>query len=112
MTKLLCRLSFSFFVLTAAGLGLPNTTFCQTDKLGIVKYTSPAGMTKLPKDNVIAFSQFDQASGKFCIITLYGATPGTGNAKSDFAREWNNLVVKTFTTAETSPKTDTSTEDG
>ena len=91
---------------------IPQTAFSQTEKLGVVKYTSPAGMSKTPKENVVAFSQFDQATGKFCIITLYGATPGTGNAKSDFAREWNNLVVKSFTTAEASPKTETSSEDG
>lgn len=91
---------------------IPQAAFGQTEKLGIVKYVSPAGMNKLPKENVVAFSQFDQTTGKFCIITLYGATPGTGNAKSDFAREWNNLVVKTFTTAEANPSTETSSEDG
>ena len=106
------KLIFGLFILTAFGLLIPQTALCQAEKLGIVKYTAPTGMNKLPKENVVAFSQFDQATGKFCIITLYGATPGTGNAKSDFAREWNNLVVKTFTTAEASPKTDTSTEDG
>ena len=102
--SLLVTLTFCFFY--------PQAAVCQTEKLGIVKYTSPSGMNKLPKENVVAFSQFDQATGKFCIITLYGATPGTGNAKSDFAREWNNLVVKIFTTAEANPLTETSSEDG
>ena len=106
------RIILGLFATLILGLFIPNTVFCQTEKLGIVKYTSPAGMNKLPKDNVVAFSQFDQATGKFCIITLYGATAGTGNAKSDFAREWKNLVVKTFTTAEANPSTETSSEDG
>ena len=112
MAKLFFRLSFSLFVFTAVGLLTAQAVFCQREKLGIVKYTSPAGMNKTPKDNVVAFSEFDQATGKFCIITLYGATPGTGNAQSDFAREWNNLVLKSFKTAEASPKTETSSEDG
>ncbi|HEV7700604.1 MAG TPA: hypothetical protein VGO43_10290 [Pyrinomonadaceae bacterium] len=108
MTKLLCKLTF----VALLGVLTASTALGQTEKLGNVKYTAPAGMSKMPKDNVVAFSQFDQATGKFCIITLYGATPGTGNAKGDFAREWDNLVVKTFTTAEASPKTETSSEDG
>ena len=83
MTKLFCQLSFCLFVFTAIVSFAAPSAFCQTEKLGIVKYTSPSGMNKLPKENVVAFSQFDQATGKFCIITLYGATPGTGNAKSD-----------------------------
>jgi len=111
-SKISHRIIFALFATVILGLFIPQTVFCQVEKLGIVKYTAPAGMTKTPKENVVAFGQFDQATGKFCIITLYGATPGTGNAKSDFAREWNNLVVKTFTTAEANPSTETSSEDG
>lgn len=111
MTKLFCKLSFSLFVLTAFGLLAPQTLFCQAEKLGIVKYTSPKGMTKLPKENVVSFSELNQQTGKYCIITLYGATPGTGNAESDFKREWNNLVVKMMK-VEANPTTDTSTADG
>lgn len=106
------RIILGLFLTLTFYLLIPEAVFAQTEKLGVVKYTPPAGMNKAPKENVVAFSQFDQATGKFCIITLYGATPGTGNAKSDFAREWNNLVVKTFTTAEANPSTETSSEDG
>jgi hypothetical protein len=106
------KMSFVLFALTVIVFLVASAAFGQTEKLGIVKYTPPKGMNKLPKENVVAFSEFDQATGKYCIITLYGATPGTGNAKSDFAREWNNLVVKTFTTAEANPSTETSSEDG
>lgn len=98
--------------LIAFGLLFTQAVFSQTEKLGIVKYTPPAGMSKLPKENTVAFNQYDQATGKFCIITLYGATPGTGNAKGDFAREWNNLVLKTFTTAEKNPSTESTSADG
>lgn len=90
----------------------PQAVFSQMEKLGIVQYTPPKGMSKAPKENIVAFSAIDQTTGKFCIITLYGATPGTGNAQSDFAREWNTLVVKTLDKAEASPKLDTTTADG
>ncbi len=111
MTKLFNTLSFSFFVFIALGLLGTEAVFCQTEKLGIVQYTPPKGMTKLPKENVVAFSELNQQTGKYCIITLYGATPGTGNPNSDFTREWNNLVVKALK-AEANPKTDTQTGDG
>ena len=111
MTRLFYKLSFSLFVFTALGLLIPQTAFCQTEKLGIVQYTPPKGMTKLPKENVVAFSELNQATGAYCIITLYGATPGTGNPHSDFTREWNNLVVKTMK-AEANPKTDVQKADG
>src|SRR5688500_13149193 len=84
---------------------IPQQVFCQTEKLGIVNYTAPNGMDKLPREHLVAFSELNQATGKYCIITLYGATPGTGSPQGDFKREWNNLVVKTMK-AEASPKTD------
>ena len=94
-----------------AFLMVPYIVAGQVEKLGIVQYTPPKGMSKTVKENVVAFSELNQATGTYCIITLYGATPGTGNPKSDFTREWNNLVVKTMK-AETSPKTETQAADG
>lgn len=90
----------------------PQSVICQTEKLGIVKYTPVKGWTKTVKvENVIAFSSVNQTTGGFCIITLYGATPGTGNAQSDFTREWKNLVVNVLGAAE-NPKTETESADG
>jgi len=106
------RIILVSFVSLIICLFQPVNAFSQREKLGIVNYIPPTGMTKLPKENVIVFSELNQTTGKYCIITLYGATPGTGNAKSDFTREWNNLVVKTLDKAEASPKTDVSNADG
>jgi len=103
--------SFCLAVVIGAGFLTPPTAFSQIEKLGIVKYTSPNGMTKLPKENTVAFSAMNQTTGKYCIITLYGATPGTGNPTSDFRREWNNLVVKQMK-AEPNPTTETTAADG
>ena len=89
-----------------------QTAFGQAEKLGIVKYTPPPGWNKTQtQPNVIAFSKLNQTTGAFCIITLYGATPGTGNPQSDFTREWNNLVVQNMK-AEANPPTETAAEDG
>jgi hypothetical protein len=105
------RLILGLFVTLMFCLFIPQTVFCQTEKLGIVKYTPPQGWAKTPKENVIGFTEYNQATGKFCIITLYGATPGTGSPSGDFARDWAKLVVGTMK-AEANPKTDTQSAEG
>jgi hypothetical protein len=112
MTKCFYRLVFYFCSLVIVFSFAPQTTFGQTEKLGIVKYTPPPAWNKTQtQQNVVAFSILNQTTGGFCIITLYGATPGTGNAQSDFTREWNNLVVQTMK-AEANPQTETDAADG
>ena len=92
-------------------LSSSQMVFSQTEKLGIVNYKAVSGWAKTPKENVVAFTHVDQATGKYCIITLYGATPGSGNPDSDFAREWKNLVLKNMK-ADANPKTDEQKADG
>lgn len=104
-SEIFYKLSLSLFVLVVVGLFIPPPAFGQTEKLGIINYTPPKGMDKLPRENIVAFSELNQTTGKYCMITLYGATPGTGSPQGDFKREWNNLVVKTMK-AEANPKTD------
>ena len=102
---------FICFALSALVLLIPQTVFCQTEKLGIVSYTPPKGWKKTPNENIVTYSELNETSGRFCTITLYGATPGTGNPQSDFAREWDNLVVKPFK-GDANPKTETEAADG
>lgn len=91
---------------------VPQTAFCQTEKLGIVRYIPPPGWNKTQtRENVIAFSSLNQTTGGFCIITLYGATPSAGNPQSEFTKEWDNLVVQPLK-AEANPKTETESADG
>ena len=87
----------------------PHRAYCQTEKLGVVTYTAPTGFTKTTKENIVAFTNVDAATGKFCIITLYGATPGTGTPAGDFKREWANIVLKNMK-ADAAPQTETDTD--
>ena len=104
MTNYSHKLGVCFFTLMLAVL-IPRVASAQTEKLGIVKYTAPSGWTKTQKqENVIVFSAQNQTGG-LCIITLYGATPGTGNPQSDFAKEWQTLVVQNMK-AEANPATE------
>ena len=111
ISKISHKIILSLFVTLIICLFASQTVFSQTEKLGIVSYTAPKGWSKTTKENIVAFTQVNQATGAFCIITLYGATPGTGDPKSDFKREWNNLVIKPLN-AEANPKTDTQLADG
>lgn len=104
------KLSFSLLVLMVVSLFIPQAAFCQTEKLGFVNYTPPKGWQKTPSENIVTFSELNEATGHFCTITLYGATPGTGTPQSDFAREWHNLVVKPFK-GDANPKTETEAAD-
>ena len=89
----------------------PLPVFSQTETLGVVQYTPPKGWTKTLKENVVTFSDINQASGRFCFITLYGATSSVGTPQQDFAKEWNNLVVKPWS-GEANPKTETQAVSG
>jgi len=90
---------------------LPAAISCQTEKLGDIKYTPVKGWTKTTKDHAVVFSEVDKASGKFCFITLYAASPGTGSPQKDFAREWNERVVRPWS-GEADPKTEIEASDG
>lgn len=105
LLKTFYRSFLALCILAAIFLCIPQTAVAQSEKLGIVTYTPPLGWNKTQtQPNVIAFSIRNQTTGAFCIITLYGATPGTGNPQSDFARDWNKLVVQTMN-AEANPQT-------
>jgi len=92
-------------------LFISQAVVAQTENLGAVKYTPPKGWTKTQKDNVVTFSEINQAAGTFCLITLYGATSSTGTPENDFAVAWNNLVVKPLS-AEANPQTETEKAEG
>ncbi len=105
------RIILGLLVTLIPCLFVPQTAFCQTEKLGIVSYTPPKAWKKTPGENIVTFSELNETTGRFCTITLYGATPGTGNPQSDFAREWDNLVIKPFK-GDANPKTETAAADG
>src|SRR6185436_15556903 len=66
------------------------------------------GWQKTSKQSFISFVTVNQTTGGFCLIALYSAVPGSGNANQDFEKEWDDLVVKPYG-AEKNPKTETQT---
>jgi hypothetical protein len=106
MNKILSILS-SFIVC----LSFSHAVVAQKESLGAVKYTPPKGWTKTEKENVVTFSEINQAAGTFCLITLYGANSSTGSPETDFTGAWNNLVVKPWG-ADANPETATEKAEG
>lgn len=92
-------------------LFLSHTVMAQKESFGAVKYTPPKGWTKTQNENAVTFSEINQATGKFCIITLYGVTASTGAPERDFAGVWNNRVEKILG-AQANPKTETVSAEG
>jgi|SRR5215213_3725084 len=97
------KMNTSVLVGLAVSLFVARAVAAQTEKLGLVQYTPPQGWAKSAKEHAVVFSDINQATGRFCFITLYTAGPSTGDPKSDFAREWNARVVQPWG-AEANPK--------
>jgi hypothetical protein len=107
IVKTICFLFiFSMICLLAA-----RASFSQAENLGSIRYLPPKGFIKNAKDHAVVYSEIDQKAGNFCFITLYAETTSTGNAKSDFAREWKTRVVEPWG-GEATPKTQTEPDNG
>jgi hypothetical protein len=105
------KIVFGLFIAQVLCLSVPQSAFCQTETLDIIQYMPPKGWTKTPKEGVMVFSDINQSTHGFCILTVYASTASAGSPQKDFANEWNELIVRPFK-AEANPKTETQTQDG
>ena len=101
--KISDRIILGLFVTLIFCLFIPQTVFSQTERMGIVQYTPPKGWKKIAKvengNAGVAFYEDNETTGKFCVITLFGAIESLGNPNKDFESEWNNRAVKGFKAA-------------
>ncbi|MEQ1761787.1 MAG: hypothetical protein ABL984_01445 [Pyrinomonadaceae bacterium] len=95
----------TIFLLTA------TFTSAQTQTLGAIKFTPPAGFAKNATDHAVVYSTVHQNTGQFCFITLYREVASSGSPQKDFASEWDTRVVKPFG-GEPTPKTVTEPDNG
>src|SRR5947207_359145 len=105
------KITLVLFATIAFCLFMPQTTFCQTEKLDIVEYTPPKGWTKTPKEGAVTYSYVNQSRTGLCVITVFASTASAGSPSKDFSKAWNELVVKPFK-AEANPKTEMQSSDG
>ncbi|HEX2630985.1 MAG TPA: hypothetical protein VHM26_18340 [Chitinophagaceae bacterium] len=76
--------------------------FAQKQTFDIATYTAPKGWNKQAKESAIQLAKED-ASGAFCLITLYKSLPTNNEAKKNFDVSWDALV-KTQLDTKTDPE--------
>ncbi len=59
----------------------------------LATFNPPAGWKKENKEGVTLYTNTNQQNG-YCVIGVYRSKESTGNVKSDFNSEWQDLVVK------------------
>ena len=105
------NLFYGSLLLTVIGLTGPQMTFGQTEKFDIAEFTPPKGWERAPRDGAVVFKDVNKTTGKFCVLTIYASSPGSGNSAKDFADQWAELVVDKFK-AQPGPKTESQASDG
>ena len=101
------------FVLSIVILFFAVQPICaQTETLEGVQYTPPKGWVKTEKQGAVTYTDIKKVTNAFCILTVYGERPGTGDPQRDFAAKWSEWVATPFG-AGSIPKTETeATPDG
>ncbi len=80
--------------------------YCQAETFDIFQYMPPPGWTKSVKEGAVVYTKVDKNT--FCLLTVYAGTPGTSNPQTDFANNWDALVLRPLK-ADAHPKTETQT---
>jgi hypothetical protein len=96
---------FILFLLLAA---IMNQAIGQSETFDIATYTPPKDWTKDAKPGVVNYTNVNNTTSKFCVITLYASKVSSGDPQKDFNNEWKELVVTPYK-AEANPKTETQT---
>lgn len=68
-----------------------TTVFAQKQTFDIATYTAPKGWTKQATADAVVLMKED-ASGTYCLITLYKSLTADGNSKGNFDAAWQALV--------------------
>jgi hypothetical protein len=83
-------LFFTFLLLLSMSSSAQKTTF------DIASFIAPADWKKADVGGVVVYTGIDNAKGRLCVLSIYKSTAGSGDAATDFAREWDSKVVKKF----------------
>jgi hypothetical protein len=105
------KIILALFTVQILCLIVPHAVFCQTETLDMVTYTPPKGWTKTPKEDGVIFSDSNKTANVFCVMRVYANTASSGDAKKDFANDWETFVVTPYK-ADEKPKTETQNGDG
>lgn len=68
----------------------------QVQTFDIASFTPPSGWTADQSGDHVVFTTIDQTGGTYVMLAIYESTPRSGIGEKDFASEWKNIVVKSF----------------
>ncbi len=71
----------------------------QKVKFDMMSYTAPTHFTKTVKPGVIVYTDINNTTGGFCIISMYASTSSSGNVLADFKNEWTEHAITPFQAA-------------
>ncbi|MDO6430260.1 hypothetical protein Q4E93_06675 [Flavitalea sp. BT771] len=80
-------------------LGLGYGVLGQKASFDLASFTPPAGWQTNDLGGAVTYTTTDTSKGTLCILTLYRSTDGSGNADTDFSREWNSKMITPFGTS-------------
>ena len=72
--------------------------FAQVEKFDIISYASPAGWAAKKGPDAVQFSKSDEASGAFCIVTIFKSVDAGPDSRANFNAAWSALVTQTLGT--------------
>ncbi len=83
----------------------------QNETFDIITYTPPKDWKKEARQGVVNYTNVNTNTGVFCVISMYASRVSAGDAKKDFTKGWNDLVVTPYQ-AEANPQTEIQTTEG
>lgn len=84
----------------------------QKETIDIISFNPPEGWKKDVKATVTSYSFSDKKDGSWCVIGLYKSTASKGSIEKDFESEWNELIAKTYKTANSPEESEIQESDG
>jgi hypothetical protein len=96
-------------ILSSLFFAIAITSIAQTETFDIATYTPPATWKKEVKETFVTYTEIKQNSGAFCVLGVYTSKNSSGNVETDFATDWQELVMKPFSVTEKNPATEKQT---
>jgi len=93
LTFMLLMLSYSYLIAQ------------QRETFDIASYVAPKGWKKEITNSAMAYTITNNATGDWCVITVFKSMNSSGSLVTDFDHEWNELVTKSYpNTAKPTPE--------
>lgn len=70
--------------------------FAQQTTHDLATFTAPAGWKKQEQGTVLGYIATDEKKGRLCVLNIFKSTDGSGDANTDFIREWKEKVLSKF----------------